>query len=106
MPHTMVGCKLPNGLRITHKGKHVHLNGANSSEIVGGHGLTLVDKDFFEGWLAEFKDFPAVKGGHIFAHENAEKVKGQAKERAKEKTGFDGLDPSAPAPGVKPMTEK
>lgn len=35
-----VGCKLPNGLIIEVGGQSVELNGANASNIIGGHGIT------------------------------------------------------------------
>ena len=43
-----VGCKLPNGLIIEVGGQSVELNGANASNIIGGHGITRdVDADLF-----------------------------------------------------------
>ena len=38
-----IGCKLATGLIIGIGGKQVTLNGANSSRIIGGYGLTRVD---------------------------------------------------------------
>lgn len=102
-----VGCKLPHGLHLDLGDKRVTVNGANSSLIEGGHGLTQnVDKEFFEAWMAVYKDHPAVKAGHIFAHDKESNTRAQAKERAKEKTGFEGLDQENPMPGIKKADTK
>lgn len=96
-----VGCKLPNGLHLDHNGKRVTLNGTNSGNLIGGHGLTVVDKDFFDAWLAGHKDYAPVKAGLIFAHANENNARAEAKEKEKNKSGLEGLDPEKPAPGIK-----
>lgn len=99
----IVGCKLPHGLEIQLGGKTVLLNGNNSTDIVGGYGLTYdVDKAAFDQWLLDYKDFPAVQQGLIFAQTTDQKAKSQAKEQAAVKTGLEGLNPDAPAPGIQP----
>lgn len=96
-----VGCKLPHGIHLDIGDKRVTLNGAHSAAIIGGHGITEnVDKDHFEAWMIMYKDHPAVKAGYIFAHDKANNTAAQAKERAKEKTGFEGLNPEKPMPGI------
>jgi hypothetical protein len=96
-----VGCKLPNGLILEMGEKRVTLNGANSSSIVGGHGLTEgVDKEFFDAWMAKNKHLHFVKEGHLFAHEKEVNTKAQAKERAKEKTGLEQLNPDEKPAGL------
>lgn len=101
MPQITIGCKLPNGLILEVGEKRVTLNGSNSSAIIGGHGITEnVDADFFGAWLKANKDLSFVKAGHVFAHEKAANVAAQAKERASEKTGFEGMDPGKPGPGL------
>ncbi|STM78065.1 Uncharacterised protein [Escherichia coli] len=49
-----VGCKLPNGLVLEVGQKRVQVAGwrNNAVKIVGGYGLTQVDKVFFDAWLA------------------------------------------------------
>lgn len=99
----IVGCKLPHGLEVQIGGKTVVLNGANSSTIVGGYGLTPgVDKAAFDEWLATYADFPAVQKELIFAQATEKSAAAQANEQAAEKTGFEGLDPKKPAPGIEP----
>lgn len=104
MSQITVGCKLPHGLHLDVGGKRVTLNGANSTEIVDSHGvktgLTQVDKEFFDAWMGIYKGSAFVKSGAIFASENQGKVKAEAAEKRKVKTGFEGLDPDAPAPGI------
>jgi hypothetical protein len=95
-----VGCKLPNGLHLDHGGKRVTLNGTNSTEIIGGHGLTMVDKEFFDAWYDAHREYPAVKQGLIFAHEKRSNAEGEAKEKVDNPSGFERLDPNKPGPGL------
>lgn len=91
-----VGCKLANGIILEMGDKKVTLAGANSSLIIGGHGITEnVDQAFFEAWIMQNKDLQFVKAGHLFAHEKASNTAAQAKDRANEKTGLEPLNPSA-----------
>lgn len=105
MANITVGCKLPHGLIIQVGGKKVTLNGANSSRIIGGYGLTLVDKDFFEAWSKEFASFQPLQDGLIFAQDSANKAEGQAKEQVDLRSGFEPLNFDKPAPGVQPVAE-
>lgn len=103
----IVGCKLPHGLETVMGGKTVVLNGNNSTDLAGGYGLTRdVDKAAFEQWLVDFADFEPVKRGLIFANTSERSVKAEATEKADEKTGLEGLNPDAPAPGIKPADTK
>lgn len=107
MPQISVGCKLPNGLHLDHGGKRVTLNGSNASVVIGGHGITEgVDADFFDAWMKAHEDYQPVKQGLIFAHGKTASVQAMAKERASNKSGFEGLNPDAPAPGIKPADKK
>lgn len=101
MPNITVACKLPHGLVIKAGSKSATLAGANSSRIIGGYGLTAVDKDLFEAWSREFAQFPPLKNGLIFAHDSASKAEGKAAEQADVKTGLEPLSLDAPALGVK-----
>lgn len=58
-----VGCKLPNGLMLEVGPKQVQVAGwrNNAVKIVGGYGLTQVEKAFWEAWLAEHGQQPYVK---------------------------------------------
>jgi hypothetical protein len=97
-----IGCKLPNGiiLRIA-SGASVTLNGATSSRIVGGYGLTPdVDKGFWEAWKKEYATFEPFKNDLIFVQESVAKAKDQAREQADVKSGLEPLDKDKPAAGV------
>ncbi|MDK1195306.1 hypothetical protein QMW88_04050 [Cronobacter dublinensis] len=97
----VVGCKLPNGLIVEQGGYRVTLNGANTSNVIGGYGLTDgVDKDAFEKWLAVHKDQPYVKNELVFAQAKANSARDKAKENAKVKTGLEGLPQDKPVDGV------
>lgn len=96
-----VGCKLPHGLILKTGGKSVTINGANSSKIVGGYGLTVVDKDFFDAWKTEFAQFAPLKNYLIFVQEKPAAAEAQAKEQAEVKSGLERLSREKPAKGVK-----
>jgi hypothetical protein len=96
----IVGCKLPNGLIIQMGDKTVELKGANSTEIIGGHGITSVDKDFWDAWYAANLDFPAVEKELIWASKNEKEAAVEAKEKAREIPDFDGV--SQVEKGIKP----
>ena len=89
----VVGCKYPTGVLIqvgstTHK-----INGSNSSEIFGGHGITDdVPKALWDAWVAENKNHDLVREGFIFANEQRKEVKAQAKEKVANETKAEGLE--------------
>lgn len=107
-----VGCKLPHGIHmdITREGKpreRFTLRGVNSARVIGGFGITEgVPKEFFDEWMRQHKDHPAVKQGLIFAHAQPRSVEDMAIERKELKTGLEGLDPEKPAPGIKPLDKE
>lgn len=102
-----VGCKLPHGIHMDLGGKRVTLNGTNTSNVIGGYGLTEnVDKEFFDKWLATHKESPMVKNDLIFAHEKTSNVAAQAKDNAENKNGFEPIDPNKPGNGVQPVKEE
>ncbi|EOC0832052.1 hypothetical protein [Cronobacter sakazakii] len=97
----VVGCKLPNGLVVEQDGYTVTLNGSNSSNVVGGYGLTDgVDKDAFEKWLEVHKNQPYVKNELVFAQAKANSAQSKATENASIKSGLEGLPQDKPAPGI------
>ena len=99
----IVGCKLPHGLETQMGGVTVVLNGTNSTDIVGGYGLTYgVDKAAFEQWLIDYANFEPVKREMIFANATEKSAKAEAIEKSDEKSGLEGLDPAKPAPGIEP----
>jgi lipid II:glycine glycyltransferase (peptidoglycan interpeptide bridge formation enzyme) len=101
MAQVTVGCKLPHGLVIKTGGKSATLAGANSSRIVGGYGLTQVDKDLFDAWRKEYADYAPLKNQLIFVQEKPASAESQAKEQAAVKSGLEPLDISKPVAGVK-----
>ena len=63
-------------------------------EMVGGYALTHgIDKDFWDEWVKQHKDAPYVKSGMIMAYESVDAAKGFSRERAKELSGLEPLDP-------------
>ncbi|ELY5940591.1 hypothetical protein [Cronobacter malonaticus] len=97
----VVGCKLPNGLVVEQDGYTVTLSGSNSSNVVGGYGLTEgVDKDAFEKWMEVHKNQPYVKNELVFAQAKANSAQSKANENASVKSGLEGLPQDKPAPGI------
>lgn len=58
-----VGCKLPNGLVLEVDGHQQAVAGYRGEDvrIIGGYGLTPVDKELWDAWLKIHKDQPYVK---------------------------------------------
>src|SRR6185312_11914688 len=107
----VVGCKLPNGLqtRLYTSGTDamnqrvpipasnwVKLNGANTSNVVGGYGLTEVDSDYWEKWYEQNKDAPYVKNHLIFAEHSRERGMAHALDSQSITTGLEPIDPNKP----------
>lgn len=94
-----VGCKLPHGLILELKNNdgdpvRYTLKGANSSRIVGGHGLTEgIDAEFMSQWFKRHARHPAVVNNMIFLHSNPKAAASIAKERRDLVTGFEAIDP-------------
>lgn len=101
MATVTVGNKIPNGIIAELGDKRVLLRGSNSSNVIGGHGITEnVDADFFAAWLKKNAELPFVKLGFVFAHEKPQAVAAQAKEHADEVTGLEPLSPDAKPAGL------
>jgi hypothetical protein len=97
-----IGCKLPSGLHLDHEGKRVTLNGSNSSNIIGGYGLTHnVDQAFWEAWKKAHADFEPLKQGLIFAQEKEANARAEASDKQALENGFEGIDPNKPGKKVK-----
>ena len=114
-----VMCKLPNGLHLDRDGlrkvgdkdqvayvpgDRVTLNGANSSGVIGGFGMTQVSADFWDAWLADHLDFPLVKEGIVFATPKAKDAAAEAQVMEGVRTGFEPIVPDAVA-GVAPLVQ-
>lgn len=109
--HVTVACKLPGGLNLgpayaDSNGNVIVLAGSFASGAVGGHGITShVEKDVWDRWREDHKDFMPVKKGFIFAHDRTSMTMGQAEERKAETNGMEPLaadptkDARAPRPG-------
>lgn len=96
-----VACALPNGFQASYGGTTVTFAGRTAPNAVVGFGLTEgVDADWYDAWAESMgKDFAPVAKGIIFARKSG--IVDAAKERAGDvKTGFEGLDPENPGPGL------
>ena len=52
-----------------------------------------LDADFWNEWAKQHQTFAPYENGLIFAHEKPGAVESEAKNRAKEKSGFEPVDP-------------
>ena len=100
MDNIFVGSKLPSGLVLKHPSNPevtVLIRGLNAAPRMkpGGPPMivpymtTEVDAAFWETWKLKHKDFQPLKSGAIFEAKSESHAKAVAKERVKEKTGFE-----------------
>lgn len=62
--------------------------------IVGGAALNRgIDKDWFDAWLEQNKRNPLVMSRMIFAHENEDHVRGEAKDLSSFLSGLEPVNP-------------
>lgn len=101
MSTVTIGLKRPNSIWLEVGDQRHLINGANSSEIFGGHGITEdVPQELWGAWLAEYKNHDLVTGGFIFAHESKKEVKAEAKDNEDNLTKSEQLDPNDEKNGV------
>jgi hypothetical protein len=103
MNTVVIGCKLPHGFTFkTPDGRSITLNGMNRAVIAGTHGITKVDADDAAVFFATHADFAPVKANAIFynSSDKLEDLDAMSLELKAEKTGFEGMDPAKPAPGL------
>lgn len=100
MANILVGCRLPNGLTITHpvSKQKVTIAGTYSSKIVKKDGspaadyvTTEVDADIWDTWKKAYSDYGPLKSGAIFEARNRTEALDKAKELKNEKTGFEPM---------------
>ena len=111
----IVYCKIPTGFHLTVKAadgvdQTIRSNGPINKQpqdvpVVCGHGATRIPKDFWEQWALEHKNFGPVEKEHIFASDKPASGRDMARERMKNRTGLEGLDPKKPGKGIKPGEE-
>ena len=100
----VIGCKLPNGLSFHHNGNVVVFNGANSSLLLNGFGMTRdVPADVWEAFKKSFKDQKVMLNGIVFAVTDYASAEDASAERAKQKTGLEQVN--AKKAGVEEHTE-
>jgi hypothetical protein len=101
-PTVIIGCRLPNGLTITHpvSKQSATIAGLHSSKIIGAtHVTTEVDQEFWDTWKVAYKDYAPLKTGAIFEARSETEALAKSKELRKEKTGFEPM--AQDAAGVK-----
>jgi hypothetical protein len=69
-------------------------NGYVPPLIVNDAALSQIPRDFFEAWLVQNAEHPAVKAGLIFMHQDQQHVADEAREKIKMKSGFEPMVPN------------
>lgn len=109
MNTVLIGCKLPHGLRFQgSQGQEITLNGMNTAVIDGGFGLTHVDEDEAALFFATHAEAAYVKSQAVFSFQTdaVDDIADMGTDLAGEKTGFEGLNPEKPAPGMEAQDDK
>lgn len=103
----IIGCKLPHGIILKDMNdRDVVINGMNTARIMGGFGLTTLDESVAAYLFATYADFAPFKANAIFTAESPKvaDIMAAGRDLAGERTGFEGVDPDKPAPGMTPDT--
>lgn len=91
MATVVVQCNYPNGLilQLRESKEQVTVNGYQNATIVeSGYGLTSgVDKDFWENWVSENKEYPVYTNGCISAQGSVKKATAEAQGNKGTKSG-------------------
>lgn len=92
----------PRGEEIRIKGYQEPNRNVPPPAMDGSYALTHgVDKDFFDEWMKQNADHPAVKNKLIFASEKTENVRAQVRENEGRRSGFEPIDPDKLPRGLK-----
>ena len=87
------------GLNIGIGDKSAKLNGSNSSNVIGGYGMTEVDKDLADAWFKDYANYGPVVDGLIFVQSSEANAKAAAKERKGVKSQLEPMVPKE-QPGI------
>lgn len=76
---------------------HKRMMDGDAVPTSGGYALTFgVDKDLWDKWREQMKEWPPLVAGQVFAHEREDTVKGQARAGQSGPSGFEPFNPSKP----------
>jgi len=124
-----VGCNLPNGLElqlfaeqsgsemtpqgpravkvfrkhgdpITLKGVAYPFGKMPEHQIISGYAVTMVPKEFWDKWCAQFHDHDALKNKSLIAAADLSDLQAKVREarQAKVRSGMEAIDPKNPPP--------
>lgn len=69
----------------------------NAVPTTGGYALTFgVSKDLWDKWKTQMEDWEPLVKGQVFAHENSQKTKDEARAGQFGPSGFEPFNPSNP----------
>jgi hypothetical protein len=91
------------GVVVRLKGNTFPFGTVPQHRIIGGFGITEdVSKAFWDEWIAQNKEHPAVKNRLIFAMPQLDSVIDEAKQMESIKSGLEPLDPQNLPKGIEP----
>jgi hypothetical protein len=108
----IVGCKLPNGLLLQVGNQTMRVNGRSqyrmpsptrkdrNTDVKYADGLTVLNKDFWDTWVKEHRDYAPVKSGAIYASPSRSDAVAKARDTEEMKVGFEPMDPLKAGLGV------
>lgn len=107
----LIGCRLANGLILTHPQKkflQVKING--TYDVMPGtklyfppkpYATTEVSGEFWESWSTAYKTFPPLVNHAIFVARDAKEASAKAREVESVKTGLEPMKQDAVIDGVR-----
>lgn len=102
----VVGCKLANGIIMQVDDKAININGFNTAQIIGGHGITEdVDEEFWNAWVEKNKENSLYTGGFIFANKKIKDTQAEAVEKKDNDSKTEPLKPEG-TPGIEKADNK
>lgn len=89
----LIGCRLPNGITLSHpkdRDVKVTLNGVSASKIIGAtFNTTEVDAEFWTDYQAANLDYAPLQNGAIFVAHDPASAHDMARDLEKVKTGLE-----------------
>lgn len=110
MSNIVIGCKLPNGLIVKgSNGQDVEIFGVNRTLIAGAtFGVTRLDESEADYIFAIYGTLAPFANESIFRYadsDNVADIAALAVDLSDVQTGFEGMNPDAPAASLKPSDE-
>lgn len=106
----LIGCRLPNGIILTHPKNQEMIVRIAGTQVKSANGLyippkpyetTKVDAEFWNDWKAAYAGFPPLKNRALFEAKSDGDIVAKAKEVERVRTGFEQMPTEPVIDGVK-----